>query len=175
VQPELRRHQPKASLRSRRCSSAPESPLEVRKLSMPLISRLLPCCSRNHSPKLSCAAVGLLRRGPHPLVPLRRCCAHIESAVSPRARQCPRPSPWSCPRLQQNFTMVSGGAVASRLATQPKLIVRSQASIWDVTAWLLLNPTWSQSFDLDLAAWIHALARTLQLGPADQSASHLSR
>jgi hypothetical protein len=40
-------------------------------------------------------------------------------------------------------------------------------------AWLLLNSTRSQPFDLDLAAWIRALARVLQLGPASQAASPL--
>jgi hypothetical protein len=46
---ELHRHGPKASLRPHCCSSAPESPLEVSKLSTPLISRVLPCCPRNRS------------------------------------------------------------------------------------------------------------------------------
>jgi hypothetical protein len=40
-------------------------------------------------------------------------------------------------------------------------------------AWLLLNPTRSQSSDSDLAARIRALARVMQLGPAGQDASPL--
>jgi hypothetical protein len=46
---ELHRHRPKASLHPHWCSSDPESPLEVSKLSMPLISCVLPCCPCNRS------------------------------------------------------------------------------------------------------------------------------
>jgi hypothetical protein len=76
VQPKLRRIRPKASLSLRRCSSAPESPLDVSNSPTPLISRVLPYCPRNRSPELSCAAVGLLHRETRPLVPSPRCRAH---------------------------------------------------------------------------------------------------
>jgi hypothetical protein len=42
MQPELHHFSTQASLRPHCCSSIPESPLEVRKLPTPLISRLLP-------------------------------------------------------------------------------------------------------------------------------------
>jgi hypothetical protein len=49
VQPKLRHHRLKASLRPRCCSSAPESPLEVSNSPTPLISHVLSCCPRNRS------------------------------------------------------------------------------------------------------------------------------
>jgi hypothetical protein len=87
--------------------------------------------------------------------------------------QHPRPSswPWSRPCLRQNFVAESGGATASRPATQAGPTIRSKAPIWDLTAWLLLNLTRSQSSDSDLAARIHALAHSLQLGSTRQSVS----
>jgi hypothetical protein len=110
VQPELPRHWPKASLRPRRCSSAPESPLEVSKLPTPLISHLLSHCKRNRSSKSMCTTIGLLRRGPRPLVPLCRFRAHgwvrcvtpnsprpFPHALDPRcgrALACSETSPW---------------------------------------------------------------------------------
>jgi hypothetical protein len=76
AQPSFCRRRPRSSRCPRRCSSALEPSLEVTNPPMPLISRFLPCCPRNRSPKSMCAAIGLLRCGPCPLVPLRRCHAH---------------------------------------------------------------------------------------------------
>jgi hypothetical protein len=75
MQPELRRRRPKASLRPRRCSSAPESPLEVRNSPHALNFPCTALLSMQLLAGANCAAVGLLR-GPRPLVPLRQCCAH---------------------------------------------------------------------------------------------------
>jgi hypothetical protein len=69
---ELRRCRPEASLRPRRCSSAPESPLEVNNSPTPLFPRVLSCLSHNCSLEWVYAAVGRLRRGLRSLVPPRR-------------------------------------------------------------------------------------------------------
>jgi hypothetical protein len=64
------------SLHPRRCPGAPEFPLEVSNLPVPLFLHLLPWFSRDCSPEQVRAAVGPLRCGLRPLVPLRRCHAH---------------------------------------------------------------------------------------------------
>jgi hypothetical protein len=76
MQPKFHRRQPKASLPSRCCSSAPEFPLEVSNPPVPLFPRLLPCPSSDCSPEQVSPVVGPLRRGLRPLVPLCRCHAH---------------------------------------------------------------------------------------------------
>jgi hypothetical protein len=72
----LRRHRPGSSWCPRCCSSALGPSLEVTNPPMPSISRLLPCCPRNRSLESMCTAVGLLRHGPCPLLPLRWRRAH---------------------------------------------------------------------------------------------------
>jgi hypothetical protein len=91
AQPCLHHHRPRPSRCPRRFSSAPESSLEVTNPPMPLIPHLLTCCPCNRSPELMCAAVGSLRRGPFPLVPLHRCRAH--SRVRHVTPSSPEPFP----------------------------------------------------------------------------------
>jgi hypothetical protein len=180
MQSELRGRRPKASLRPRCCSGAPESPLVVSKLPTPLISRLVPCCLRNRSPKLSCAAVGPLGLKPCNLVPLCRCRAHgWVRRVTPCSPE-PFPSaldPHSGRVLASGETSPRSRAAPPRAfrQPQPELAMRSQASIWDLTVWLLFNLTRSQPSDSDLVARIRTLARNLQLDPAGQPASYLGR
>jgi hypothetical protein len=72
VQPKLRHRCPIASLRHRRCPVTPSLPLEVRNLPAPLISCVLPCCSRDCSPEQSSAAVSPPLCVQRPLVLPRR-------------------------------------------------------------------------------------------------------
>jgi hypothetical protein len=61
-----------SSLRHHHCLVTPSLPLEVRNLPAPLISCVLPSCSRDCSPEHSGAAVSPPRRVQRPLVLLRR-------------------------------------------------------------------------------------------------------
>jgi hypothetical protein len=60
-------------MRHRRCPVTPSFPLDVKNLRAPLISCVLPCCSRDCSPEQSSATVSPPLRVQRPLVlPHRR-------------------------------------------------------------------------------------------------------
>jgi hypothetical protein len=93
LQPELRRHRPKASLRPCHCSRAPESPLEVSKLPTPLISHALPCRPRNCSSEQVCTTAMPPHRTPPLWCPCADAVSMIVSVVSPRTFMCPSHRP----------------------------------------------------------------------------------
>jgi hypothetical protein len=114
MQPCLPHRQPGPSLCPCRRSNAPEPSLEVTNLPMPLIPHFLPCCSRNRSPELSCAAVGPLRH--------ERCRAH--GRVCRVTSNSPEPFP-SAPHLCRGRALASvespprNRAVSPLVALQP--------------------------------------------------------
>jgi hypothetical protein len=94
----------------------PEFPLEVSNLPMPLFPCLLTCHSHDCSPERVRAAIGPLHRGPSPLMPLCRWCAH--GCVRHTPLNLPDPFPTS-QRASARSPLVSGGPPPWTRATPP--------------------------------------------------------
>jgi hypothetical protein len=118
LQPQLRRRRPEVSPRPYRCSSSLESPPEVSNFPMPLIPRVLPCHSCNCSLERACSVVGPLRRGLHPLVPLRWCCAYVSVRRVTRSALEPFPNALDPSRGR---ALASGETSPRRRAVTPRV------------------------------------------------------
>jgi hypothetical protein len=110
-----------ASLHHRRCPVTPSLPLEVRNLPAPLISCVLPYCSRDCSPEQSSAAASPSFHASRPLVPPRRREGHGRVCQTPLIvpRLVPEPlvpcRGWS-PYLQRASAARPSGATAPKSA-----------------------------------------------------------
>jgi hypothetical protein len=139
LQPELLHRRPKASLRPHHCSSAPESPLEVSKLHMPLISRALPYRLCNCSSEQVCATATPPRRRPsyfgaHALMSCPRSCPLCHLEPSRALPSAPWPLARLRPRLRRTSVTGASGASAGCQGTLPVLAVGSRAFIRDRAA-----------------------------------------
>jgi hypothetical protein len=117
-------HCPVEPLRLRRCFVTPALLLEVSNLPVPLIWSSPLYCLHDCLPENSSAAVSPLRRGLHPLVPLRQREGH--DRVRQIARITPRPVPkpreprrGRSARLRRTLAARPSGATAFRSSPQP--------------------------------------------------------